>query len=323
MNNSELQTESSGGKKKLWPKILFYIFLFPIAITIYIVKNKKMSKTTKAVLLGLVWIFCLGIFISRSSNDKKAQSNPSTVGQVTIEEKNNEKTESENGNEGQSVNENKDKEKDTSKNPMKLSFGDTYDNRGINVTLESLEKLDDAIKLKVKIKNDSSETYHLSDLQFECWTMDDVMLTYVSTHSSDTFSFKDINPGESFEGNVFRQSGDVSYVTYAINSRDHRLNPLAKWIITEDTRAQAEKDEESKNASQKAQEAFKNLMPYPDEITFPLLDCSVSRVAGEFYQYGHLKYKNAYGNKVKEEYRMWYKTDGTLTKAELGDKILK
>lgn len=64
-------------------------------------------------------------------------------------------------------------------------------------------------------------------------------------------------------------------------------------------------------------------MPYPSSVKFPLLDYKVERASGGFYQYGYLKYKNAYGNQIKSLYRMWYNIDGTLTKAELDNRTLK
>lgn len=323
MNNFDCDTEPKNDKKKLWLKILWYVFLFPIAITVYIVKNKKMNNVTKGIVISIIWILFLVIAMSNtSSNKKNTESNSGNVGQVTIEEKDNDNFKLDDTNKDKSA-DNSGTFDDNSKNPMELSMGDVYDDNGVKITLESLEKLDNSNKLKVKIENGSFGNYHLSELNFEFWTLEGVMLTYVAIDNSDAFSSKDISPGESFECNIFRQPGDVSYITYAINARDHKLNPKAKWIIKKDTRTQEEKDEESKNASNKAQEAFKNLVPYPTEVKFPFLDYAVERAEGGFYQHGYLKYKNAYGNKVKAEYRMWYSNDGTLNKAELDGRTLK
>ncbi len=306
--------------KKIWLKILWYVFLFPVAMTVLIVKNKKMNNIIKSVLIVVIWIPYFSIFIaSISSSEKKVQSNPSTTDQTYILESESDESKSEDVNKDQS----KDGGSTAPKDSMKLSLGDTYDDKGVKVTLQSLEKLDNSNKLKVKIENSSSEAYHLSMLSFGFWTVEDERLMYTTDNTDDVMVGKDIKPNETFECQIFGKSGDVSYITYAVNTFDHKSNPIAKWVITENTKTQKERDEESKNASSSAQESFKSLMPYPSEVKFPLLNYSVERVAGGFYQYGTLKYKNAYGNKVKGTYRMWYNKDGTLTKAELDGKTLK
>ena len=187
-----------------------------------------------------------------------------------------------------------------------------------------MEKEGNLNKFKAKIENESSKDYNFSMLVFWLWTVDGGGIKYASGKNSDDItSGKTIKPGEKFEPYIYAESGDVSYITYSLLSKNHKSNPTAKWIIKEDTRSTKEKDEERKNASNKARESFKYLMPYPEEVSFPVLDYAIEQAEGGFYQYGYLKYKNLYGNKIKSAYRMWYKKDGTLTNAELDGRTLK
>lgn len=316
MGNTTQNSNSKNQAKSLL-NILWYILLFPIAITVYVAKSKKLNNISKAIIIIIMWIFFLALASSNNSSNKKDEvETPNTSQNQTIGENN----KSENIPDNNQISNGDNKTID----PLNLSLGNTYNDNGVKVTIESLEKDGDLNKFKVKIENSSSENYSFNMLLFWLWTMDGSGISYASgKNSDDALVGKDIKPGEKFESYIFAESGDVSYITYSLISRNHKLSPTAKWIIKKDTRTQAEKDAESKNASNKAQESFKNLMPYPAEVKFPLLDYAVERVSGGFYQYGNLKYKNKYGNQVKGAYRMWYDTDGTLTKAELDNKTLK
>ena len=310
-SNSDVKRKDNNN---IWFKFFWYVCLFPISMTVYIVKNEKMNNTTKSIVIVLMWLSFMGLFFSNSSSSNKNNT------QVQTSSEKIELSKSDDENKTKFA----DNDSSKSKDKMSLSLGDTYDDNGVKVTLESLEKENDLNKLKIKIENNSSKDYHLSILILGLWTIEDTRLEY-SGNSEELSVGKDIKPSENFEGYIFCKSGEVSYITYSADGtlKSHKSNPTAKWIIAKDTKAQEEKDEESKNASNKAQEEFKNLMPYPSEVKFPLLDFKVERVSGGFYQYGYLKYKNAYGNQIKSAYRMWYNTDGTLTKAELDNKTLK
>lgn len=311
MKNSNFSNDQKANNTLL--KALWWIFLFPIALTVFIVKNKKMNNLTKGIIIVLFWIIFLAIgFSNSSSNIKDISSN--TQNETSV--KNDESSKSK-------ENSNSESNDSNSKNSLELSLGDTYNDNGVKITVESLEKEGDLNKLKIKIENGSSADYHLSMLSFLAWTMDNAGLTYADKNSDDVLVGKEIKPGENFESYIYAKSGDVSYITYSLISKDHKSNPTAKWIIKKDTRTQKEKDEESKNASNKARETFKGLLPYPSEVRFPALDYSVERVNGGFYQYGYLKYKNSYGNEIKSSYRMWYDKDGKLTQAEMDGKTLK
>ncbi len=309
MENSDLNKNHKIGKIIL--KVLWWIFLFPVALTVYIAKNKKLNNVAKGVMIALVWLMVLAWLSFNSSNQKNKKDDPNTTQSETSVE-NDERSKSDNSSSNKS------------KNPLELSLGDTYDDNGVKVTLESLEKEGSLNKLKVKIENDSSNDYSFSMLVFWLWTIDGGGIGYASgKNSDDVVAGKTIKPGEKFEPYIYAESGDVSYITYSLITKNHKSNPTAKWIIKKDTRSTAEKDQERKDASEKARESFKNLTPYPSEVSFPALDYAIEQVDGGFYQYGYLKYKNSYGNKIKSEYRMWYNKDGTLTKAELGGKTLK
>lgn len=320
MANDNFNGNQKNGNTLL--KVLWWVFLFPIALTVYVVQSKKLNNVTKGVIIGLVWIIFLAIGFSNSSSNKNETKDGVSTAQNETAVKSDESPKSEETGNNKSNDSNSGGS--TYKNPLELSLGDTYDDNGVKVTIESLEKEGNLNKFKAKIENESSKDYNFSMLAFWLWTLDGGGIYYASgKNSDDVVAGKTIKPGEKFESYIYAESGDVSYITYSLISRDHKSNPTAKWIIKKDTRSTAEKDEERKNSSEKARESFKYLMPYPEEVKFPFMDYAIEQVEGGFYQYGNLKYKNSYGNKIKAAYRMWYKKDGTLTKAELDGKTLK
>ena len=71
-------------------KVLWWLFLFPIALTVYIAQNKKMNNVTKGVLIALFWIIFLTVGFSNSSSNKNKTKNNTATNQsetsVKIEE---------------------------------------------------------------------------------------------------------------------------------------------------------------------------------------------------------------------------------------------
>ena len=85
-------TRSSGGseppkKRKTWLWILGWLFIFPLPLTILLLRNQKLNKIVKYIIIAVAWLFyrpVLGIillviagaliwFLGKKSKEKKAQ----------------------------------------------------------------------------------------------------------------------------------------------------------------------------------------------------------------------------------------------------------
>ena len=89
MNNFGFKTMLKNGNKNLWLKVLWYVFLLPIAITIYIVKNKKMNRVAKGTAISVMWAFFLAaVALSRPLGNTNESDNlgvHNVVSQVNTE----------------------------------------------------------------------------------------------------------------------------------------------------------------------------------------------------------------------------------------------
>ena len=79
------QNTNQAPKRKTWLWVLGWIFCFPIPLTVLIVKNKKMSKVVKGVLIALLW---LAVIIIGNSEDSQNAENVQTTSciEVSVEE---------------------------------------------------------------------------------------------------------------------------------------------------------------------------------------------------------------------------------------------
>ena len=48
-------------KRKTWLWVLGWIFIFPVPVTIIVVKSKKLPKVAKAVIIVAVWLFYMAL----------------------------------------------------------------------------------------------------------------------------------------------------------------------------------------------------------------------------------------------------------------------
>lgn len=68
-------------KRKTWLWILGWIFIFPLPLTILLLRNKKINKVIKIVIIIVAWLFYLLIALSGNSNG--SNSNATSSGGVT------------------------------------------------------------------------------------------------------------------------------------------------------------------------------------------------------------------------------------------------
>lgn len=64
------QTEKPVKKRKTWLWVLGWLFIFPLPLTILLVRNKRMNKVVKIIILVIAWLFYLLIaFAGQGSNE--------------------------------------------------------------------------------------------------------------------------------------------------------------------------------------------------------------------------------------------------------------
>lgn len=80
------QTQDAPKKRKTWLWVLGWIFIFPLPLTIILIRKKDMNNILKYALIALAWIVYLAISISAGINNNsdrdtntKAEANPSTT----------------------------------------------------------------------------------------------------------------------------------------------------------------------------------------------------------------------------------------------------
>lgn len=70
-NPNTASTTNTGSKKKTWLWVLGWIFMFPIPLTILLLKQKDMKPAIKYGIIAIAWIlfFLIGIFGGNSETD--------------------------------------------------------------------------------------------------------------------------------------------------------------------------------------------------------------------------------------------------------------
>lgn len=209
---------------------------------------------------------------------------------------------------------------------MNLSLGQSYNDDGVLITVESTEEFDDVAKTKIKIENNSDKDYKTYTNAFVMYNTSEKQINYDKPY--ETINVK---KGEIFTKDIAVKKDNIFRIAYSKSM--NITKPDAKWVIpeakeaeakkAEEEKAEKEKAEKSREAGEKARKSYANLLPYPETVKFPFMFYDVKNIGTGYYETGTIKYKNFIGNEVKSKYRMWYNADGTLTAAELDGKKLK
>ena len=196
---------------------------------------------------------------------------------------------------------------------MNLSLGQSYNDDGVLITVESTEESDDVAKAKIKIENNSDKDYTTDTSAFIMYNTSEKRINYDKPYG--TINLK---KGEIFTHDIAVKKDTIFSIVYSKSM--NVTEPNAKWVVAE---AKEEKADKSRKAGEKARESYANLLPYPETVNFPFMFYDVQNIGTGYYETGKIKYKNSMGNEVKSEYRMWYDEDGNLTAAELDGTKLK
>lgn len=195
---------------------------------------------------------------------------------------------------------------------MNLSLGQSYNDDGVLITVESTEESDNVAKAKIKIENNSNKDYKTDTSAFIIYNTSEKRINYDKPYGTIN-----VKKGEVFTNDIAVKKDTIFSIVYSKSM--NVTEPNAKWVVAE---AKEEKADKSRKAREKARESYANLLPYPETVNFPFVFYDVQNIGTGYYETGKIKYKNSMGNEVKSEYRMWYDEDGNLTAAELdGAKI--
>lgn len=195
---------------------------------------------------------------------------------------------------------------------MNLSLGQSYNDDGVLITVESTEESDNVAKAKIKIENNSNKDYKTDTSAFIIYNTSEKRINYDKPYGTIN-----VKKGEVFTNDIAVKKETIFSIVYSKSM--NVTEPNAKWVVAE---AKEEKADKSRKAREKARESYANLLPYPETVNFPFVFYDVQNIGTGYYETGKIKYKNSIGNEVKSEYRMWYDEDGNLTAAELdGAKI--
>ena len=77
-------------KRKTWLWVLGWLFIFPIPLTILMLRNKTMKPAIKYAIIAVAWIVYLIIGLGNSSRKDETET-PATIDQVAVEQTENEK----------------------------------------------------------------------------------------------------------------------------------------------------------------------------------------------------------------------------------------
>lgn len=208
---------------------------------------------------------------------------------------------------------------------INLSLGQSYDDDGVLITVESTEESDDVAKAKIKIENNSDKDYKTYTNAFVMYNTSEKQI-----NCDKPYETINVKKGEVFTKDIAVQKDTIFRIAYSKSM--NITKPDAKWVIPEAKEAEAKKAEEekakeekvekSRKAGEKARESYANLLPYPKTVKFPFL-FDFKNIGTGYYEGGTIKYKNFIGNEVESDYRMWYDEDGNLTAAELGNTKIK
>lgn len=248
-------------------------------------------------MIGLISLTCVGCDSETSKKDNSSSQENNSSSQEYVSEDSQNKTQQET-------------------DSMNLSLGQSYNENGVLITVESVKDSDKVKKVKIKIENKSDKDYKTDTSAFIVYNTSGKRILY-----SEPYIKIAAKKGETFTGDITIKKDTVSHIVYSKNM--NVIEQDAKWLVSAKKETEEEKSAKSREAMIKARESYAQLLPYPATVSFPFVFYDVQNIGEGYYETGNLKYKNSMGNEVKSEYRMWYNADGTLTAAELDGKKLK
>lgn len=171
-------------KRKTWLWILGWIFIFPVPLTILMLRNQRMNKVIKYVIIANAWILYLIIGISCSSKNSTATQNSGTLTKYTVES--------------------------SSENIKSLSFSKTDD------VMVRVGKTSTPRYLKVDVK--LQRNFSADDIVFVSENPEIATITFESNMSNiSTWLYFDITGISGGETNVYATSKDGSIKSESIH----------------------------------------------------------------------------------------------------------
>lgn len=79
----ESSDKNEKNDKKIWLWVLGWIFIFPVPLTILMLNNKKINKTTRYIIIALGWLMYLCIGLGNDSSNLQSEN------VITVEESSN------------------------------------------------------------------------------------------------------------------------------------------------------------------------------------------------------------------------------------------
>lgn len=275
-----------------------------------------MNKFSILLMIGLIFLTCVGCDSETSKKDNSSSKETVSSQEENSPSQENVTSQESNSSSQETVSKDSQNKKQQETDPMNLSLGQSYNENGVLITVESVKDSDKVKKVKIKIENKSDEDYEKSICAFIVYNTSGKRIPF-SEPLIDIAAKK----GETFTGDITIEKDTVSHIIYS-NTMNVK-NQNAKWIVSTEKETEEEKSAKLREAMTKARESYAQLLPYPATVSFPILFYDVLNVGGGYYETGKLKYKNFLGNEIKSEYRMWYNADGTLTAAELDGRTIK
>ncbi|EKZ0110448.1 hypothetical protein IGK80_002325 [Enterococcus sp. DIV0609] len=95
-NIHEKTTTKQNSKKKIWLWILGWLFIFPLPLTILLIRKKDMQPTVKYGLIAFIWIFVFAIGFLGENNNKTYSKLPDIIETTTTTQEKEQKKNKEN-----------------------------------------------------------------------------------------------------------------------------------------------------------------------------------------------------------------------------------
>ena len=195
-NNSRGNNQSPNNKRKTWLWVLGWLCIFPLPLTILLLRKKEMKAPLKYGIIAVAWILYLIIALA-AGGGSKTDNNSGSKGTQSTESSSTESTTPGGSSKGTTA-ESTSGEKI---NITEVHFSDTND-----VTVKVGEKTKTST-VKVTLKN--SFIYSADDVQFISENPEIAVITFIKASSGKTvyYEIEGISPGETF---VYAASKDGS-----------------------------------------------------------------------------------------------------------------
>ncbi|MEG1247028.1 hypothetical protein, partial [Gordonibacter sp.] len=188
-----------------------------------------------------------------------------------------------------------------------MSVGETAVFDGYEVTVSAVDIADTAVTAHVKIKA------HESDQALKT--------KYLEGGSQSETSFPDgkiaVPAGSEVEGTISYSNTSLKELRW----NNWSMEATWKFENAAGDAAAAETDA-LRTAHDSAVENAKQYFDVPNSVDFPWVDFAQERTGETITETGTVKYKNAYGTKIEEQYWLIYDDSGALTTFKLGDLSL-